>query len=50
MPAPLPHDDDTPDPRQEDLSRRSGSSPVAIWVVLALIGIGAAVVYVVSAL
>lgn len=50
MPAPEPIHDDTPDPREKDLARRSGTPAVAIWVILALILIGAAVVYGVSAI
>ncbi len=50
MPAPLPPDDDTPDPRERDLSRRSQTPPVGVWVILALILIGGAVAYVVSSI
>ena len=50
MPAPEPIRNDTPDPRERDLSRRSQTPAVGIWVVIALILIAGAVVYVVSAI
>ena len=50
MPAPEPIHDDTPDPRNQDLARRSKTPSVGIWVIVALILIGAAVVYGVSAI
>lgn len=50
MPAPEPIRDDTPDPRKQDLARRSRTPAVGGWVIIALILIGAAVVYAVSAI
>lgn len=50
MPAPDPIHDDTPDPRERDLSRRSKTPAVGIWVILALILMAVAVVYVISAI
>ena len=50
MPAPEPIHDDTPDPRKQELARRSKTPSVGIWVIVALILIGAAVVYGVSAI
>lgn len=50
MPAPDPVHDDTPDPRERDLSRRSATPAVGAWVILGLILIAGAVVYVVSAI
>lgn len=49
MPAPDPIHDDTPDPREQDLSRRSKTPAVGVWVILALILMAVAVVYVISA-
>ncbi len=43
-------DDDTPDPRERDLSRRSQTSSVGIWLIIALILMGGALVYFLSAL
>lgn len=43
-------DDDTPDPRERDLSRRAGSSALGIWLIVALILMAAAAVYIFSAL
>lgn len=43
-------DDDTPDPRERDLSRRSGAPSVGIWLIIALILMAAALVYFLSAL
>ena len=50
MPAPEPFHDDTPDPREKDLARRSKTPAVGVWVIVALILIAVAVVYVVSAI
>lgn len=50
MPAPEPIQDDTPDPREQDLARRSRTPSVGVWVILALILIAAGVVYGVSAI
>ena len=50
MPAQDPNDDDTPDPREQDLSRRSQTPALGGWVILVLILIAAAVAYVVFAL
>jgi len=50
MPAPEPIEDDTPDPRERDLQRRSRTPAVGVWVILALILIGGAAIYVISAL
>lgn len=50
MPPPNPVDDDTPDPREQDLSRRSQGAPVGVWPILGLILMAAVVVYIVSAL
>lgn len=50
MPAPDPIEDDTPDPAERDLQRRSRTPAVGVWLILALILIGGAVVYVLSAL
>lgn len=50
MPAPEPIENDTPDPRERDLQRRSNNPAVAVWVILALILIGGAAIYVISAL
>ncbi len=50
MPAPEPIQDDTPDPRERDMARRSATPAVAGWVIVVLILIGAAVVYGVSAI
>ena len=50
MPAPTPSDDDTPDPREQDLSRRSQGPSVGIWLILGLILMAAVVVYIVSAI
>lgn len=44
----LPTDDDTPDPRERDLSRRSGNSALGGWLTLLLIlmaGAGAFVIF-----
>jgi hypothetical protein len=49
MPPPKPVDDDTPDPRERDLSRRSQGSSVGVWAILGLILMAAAVVYIASA-
>lgn len=43
-------DDDTPDPKERDLSRRAGSSALGIWLIVALILMAAAAVYIFSAL
>ncbi|MGV3580507.1 hypothetical protein [Brevundimonas sp.] len=50
MPAPEQIRNDTPDPRERDLARRSKTPAVGIWVILALILMAVAVVYVVSAI
>ncbi|MBU1346358.1 MAG: hypothetical protein KKA16_05330 [Alphaproteobacteria bacterium] len=50
MPVTDPREDDTPDPRERDLSRRSQNPSVGVWVVLALLLIAAAGVYVLSAI
>lgn len=50
MPAPDPIQNDTPDPGERDLSRRSAGGSVGVWVIVALLLMAAAVVYVVSAL
>ena len=46
----LPNDDDTPDPRESDLSRRSGTSALGGWLIVFLILMAAAAAYVVFAL
>jgi len=50
MPATDPNNDDTPDPREQDLSRRSQGPSVGVWVILGLILMAAVVVYIVSAI
>lgn len=50
MPAPEPIQDDTPDPRERDLARRSATPAVAGWVIVALILIAAAAAYTVFAI
>lgn len=41
----LPTDDDTPDPRESDLSRRSGNSALGGWLVVILILMAVAAAY-----
>lgn len=43
-------EDDTPDPAERDLQRRSHNPSVAVWVILALILMGGAAIYVLMAL
>jgi len=43
-------DDDTPDPREDDLARRSGNPTVPVWLVIAGLLLLGAVVFFVSAL
>ncbi len=50
MPDPDHIDDDTPDPRERNLSRRSETPSVGLWLVIAVILIGAAVAYALFAL
>lgn len=50
MPAPEPIRNDTPDPREQDLARRSRTPAVGVWLIVALILMAAAIVYVVSAI
>jgi hypothetical protein len=50
MTPPEPIEDDTPDPAKLELQRRSHNPAVAVWVILALILIGGAAIYVLSAL
>jgi hypothetical protein len=50
MPAPEPIHDDTPDPHEKDLARRSKTPAVGAWVIVALILMVVALVYVVSAI
>jgi hypothetical protein len=49
MTPPDPLEDDTPDPAELDLQRRSHNPSVAVWVVLALILMAGAAIYVLSA-
>lgn len=49
MPAPEPRLDDTPDPRAEDLSRRSRTPSVAAWIIVILILMAGAFAYAISA-
>ncbi len=43
-------DDDTPDPHEQDLARRSGNPTVPIWLIAAGLLLLGAVVYFISAL
>jgi fatty acid desaturase len=45
VPAPEPRHDDTPDPRERDLSRRSQTPAVGLWVIVLLILLAAALAY-----
>lgn len=50
MNPPEPIEDDTPDPAELDLQRRSHNPAVAGWVILVLILMGGAAIYVFLAL
>ena len=43
-------DPDDRDPRERDLSRRSSGAAISPWLILGVIGLVAALVYVISAL